>query len=328
VGASIAEIPIVKVEGTRASRLDDAVAVEEPLEIRLAWAPASEPAAKPGGSGVPAAAGAPGKHLTVAGLTERSISVTMRTPGHDLDLAVGFLLSEGIVRAREDIATTRHCGPAVRDDGTSNVVRVELALGGAEVDVARLERHFYTTSSCGVCGKTSLEAVRAAPHAPLVAGVPAIPAGAVHGLPAALRAAQETFARTGGLHAAALFDVTVGGRVNHAARALEDRSGLALRSLREDVGRHNAVDKVLGDALLTGALPLGGCLLMVSGRASFELVQKAVMAGVPALAAVGAPSSLAVDLARAEGMTLLGFVRDGRFNVYAGEERVGAGAEA
>jgi FdhD protein len=252
----------------------DVLAVEEPLEIRL--------------------------HGETAGLAVRkTVSVTMRTPGHDVELAVGFLFGEGMVRARADIAGVVHCG-----GGAGNVVRVQLAPG-ADVDVGRLERHFYTTSSCGVCGKTSIEALHVASQYALRPGEPVVAASLVHTLPQRLRAAQAVFEQTGGLHASALFDV-------------EGR----LHALREDVGRHNALDKVIGAEFLAGRLPASDRVLVVSGRASFELVQKAVMAGVSVLVAVGAPSSLAVDLAARAGMTLIGFAREERFNVYAGAERV------
>lgn len=257
----------------------DLLAVEEPLEIRLAAPSADE-------------------------RVFRTISVTMRTPGHDAELAAGFLFAEGMVRERgeiEDVAV---------DDPSGNVVSIRLARHAA-VDLARLERHFYTTSSCGVCGKTSIEALQTTSHYPLPLGEPIVDASLIHRLPSALRAAQSVFDETGGLHAAALFD----------------REG-RLRCVREDVGRHNALDKVIGSELLAGRLPADDALLVVSGRASFELVQKAVMAGVPILVAVGAPSSLAVQLATCSGMTLVGFARDARFNVYAGSERVGVHREA
>jgi FdhD protein len=276
-------VPIVKFGAAAPRTESDLLAVEEPLEIRIAW-------------GHPLSQKDPRR--------EKSISLTMRTPGDDLALAVGFLVSEGIVRARGDVAASKHCGPPVREDGTSNVVKIELAEGTA-FDAARLERHFYTTSSCGVCGKTSLEAVKSAEPPRLEREAPRIRPDVVHALPAALRAAQDTFTRTGGLHAAGLF-------------APDGK----LLSIAEDVGRHNAVDKVIGRELTEGHLPLGDRILVVSGRASFELVQKASMAGIPVLAAVGAPSSLAVELAREASMTLLGFVRDGRFNVYADADRV------
>ncbi len=251
----------------------DMLAVEEPLEIRL-------------------------EADVSGGPVRKTISVTMRTPGHDAELAVGFLFTEGIVRDHSQIDHVGQCG------ASGNVVRVGLAPG-SDVDLGRLERHFYTTSSCGVCGKTSIEALRTTSRHPLPPGEPVVDAELIHRLPRALRGAQAVFDATGGLHASALFDAA--GR---------------LHCLREDVGRHNALDKVIGAELLAGRLPAHDKLLVVSGRASFELVQKAVMAGIPILVAVGAPSSLAVQLATCTGMTLVGFVRDGRFNVYAGNERV------
>jgi FdhD protein len=251
----------------------DLLAVEEPLEIRLDADVAGRPLRK-------------------------TISVTMRTPGHDTELAAGFLFTEGIVRDRDQIEHVGRCGAA------PNVIRLRLASGAA-VDVGRLERHFYTTSSCGVCGKTSIEALQATSCYALPPGTPVVGADLIHRLPEELRAAQAVFDRTGGLHASALFDV-------------EGR----LHCLREDVGRHNALDKVIGAELLAGRLPAYDRVLVVSGRASFELVQKAVMAGIPILVAVGAPSSLAAELAARTGMTLIGFARDGRFNIYSGNERI------
>ena len=276
--SSTIDIRIVRVVGEAREAREDALAVEEPLDIRLVWGTPSEK-------------------------RQKSLSITMRTPGDDVALALGFLVAEGIVTSSGDVADAAHCGNSVRDDGTTNIVKVTLAPQ-RHFDMERLERHFYTSSSCGVCGKTSLEAVRSAPHAPIGLG-PRVTPDIVHALPATLQAAQAAFARTGGLHAAGLFD-----------------AGGHLIALREDVGRHNAVDKVVGDQLRAGALPAHDRILLVSGRASFELVQKALMAGIAVLAAVGAPSSLAVELAKAESMTVLGFVRDGRFNVYAGEERL------
>jgi FdhD protein len=221
----------------------------------------------------------------------------MRTPGHDRELAVGFLFTEGILVAREQLASARVCG-------SGNVACVDLRPG-VEVNLTRLERHFYTSSSCGVCGKASLDAVRVcAAHRPRD-GWPVVEAGVIQRLPQKLRAAQSVFDRTGGLHAAALFDV-------HGN----------LLCLREDVGRHNALDKLIGAQFLAGRTPLAEDVLLVSGRASFELVQKAAVAGIPILAAVGAPSSLAVDLAREQGLTVLGFVRTDRCNVYTGAERI------
>jgi FdhD protein len=273
------DAPVQEVHGGGRAERDDVLAVEEPLEIALCFGPAGQ-------------------------RTQKSISVTMRTPGHDRELAAGFLLSEGIVRHPEQIEALDPCGPPVGPLRVQNVVRVELRPD-VPLDLKRLERHFYTTSSCGVCGKASLEALEVLSCPVLARDRPAVRAAVVHGLPAQARAAQAVFARTGGLHAAALFDA--GGR---------------LLCLREDVGRHNALDKLLGAQLLAGALPASDRLLLVSGRASFELLQKALMAGVAVLAAVGAPSSLAADLARRFQMTLLGFVRDGRFNVYSGAWRV------
>jgi FdhD protein len=226
----------------------------------------------------------------------------MRTPGHDFDLASGFLLTEGIVRGREQIASVRHLG--LPEGDLQNVVRVELRQG-IEVDLDRLERHFYTTSSCGVCGKTSIAAIEATGLQPLASDGPVVACDVLHALPATLREAQNVFEHTGGLHAAALFDPAG-----------------QLLGVREDVGRHNAVDKIIGSELLAGRLPLAERVLLVSGRASFELVQKALAAGIPILAAVGAPSSLAVALAERNRMTLVGFLRDGRFNIYCGRSRI------
>jgi FdhD protein len=248
------------IDGSR-EHAEDALVVEEPLEIRLG---------------------------------EKPVSVTLRTPGDDFDLAAGFLFSESILRDAADIATIRHWG-------SPNVVRVDLREG-VHVDLQRLQRHFYSTSSCGVCGKVSIDALRVQTSA-LTSGV-RVTAGIINALPDALRAQQKNFDATGGIHAAGIFS----------------SDGTLLR-VREDVGRHNAVDKVLGSFFREGAA-LEDRILVVSGRTSFEIVQKAIVARVPILAAVGAPSSLAVELAREFNLTLLGFVRDGRFNVYAGHERI------
>jgi len=232
----------------------------------------------------------------------------MRTPGDDFDLARGFLVSEGVVTAASDIAAIRYCAGATADGvNTYNVLDAVMAEGVALPEPS-LERNFYTTSSCGVCGKASLEAVRTVSRWSVEGDPLRLSATTISTLPEKLRAAQRVFDRTGGLHAAALFDA----------------SG-ELWCVREDVGRHNAVDKVVGWALGEGRLPLRGTTLMVSGRASFELVQKAVMAGIPSLAAVSAPSSLAVDLAREMGLTLIGFLRGSSMNVYSGVERVASG---
>jgi FdhD protein len=235
----------------------------------------------------------------------RPLAVTMRTPGHDVELAHGFLLTEGVITAADQLAAARYCD-SVDDTGTNtyNVLDVALAPGVAPPETG-VERNFYTTSSCGVCGKASLDAVRLRTRFSPAGDPVRVDAATLYGLPDALREAQRIFESTGGLHAAGLFTT----------------DGTAL-VVREDVGRHNAVDKVLGWALLQGRVPASGCVLMVSGRASFELVQKAVMAGVPVLAAVSAPSSLAVELAVESGMTLVGFLRGTTMNVYAGPERI------
>jgi FdhD protein len=255
------------------SRREDLLAVEEPLEIRV------------GGT---------------------SLSITMRTPGHDFDLAAGFLISEGVVAHTGEIAAIRYCAGVTEDgENTFNVLDVTLAKGVAAPDPS-LERNFYMTSSCGLCGKASIDAVRTASHHANADDPLVIDATLLASFPDRLRAGQDVFERTGGLHAAALFD---------------GRTGEML-VLREDVGRHNAVDKVIGWAHGEGLLPLTGMVLQVSGRASFELTQKASMAGIPVLAAVSAPSSLAIDLAQESGMTVVGFMRGRSMVVYAGEQRV------
>jgi FdhD protein len=273
------EVLVRKVVDGQAALEPDVLAVEEPLEIRLCF-------------------GRAGRRR------EQSISITMRTPGHDAALAVGFLFSEGVIRAADQVVRIEHEGSEDCSRQQRNIVTVHLAEG-VTFAPERLERHFYTTSSCGVCGKTSIEALEMAAAPSLPEGGPVVDAAVLQRLPAVLLEAQRVFSRTGGLHAAALFEP----------------SG-ALMGLYEDVGRHNALDKLIGAQLMQRGLPLPEALVLVSGRASFELVQKALMAGVPILAAVGAPSSLAVALAERFGMTLAGFVRDGRCNVYAGRERV------
>jgi FdhD protein len=263
---------VVRVDGDRVLERPDTLAAEEPLEIRV------------GG---------------------RPLAVTMRTPGDDVDLAIGFLVTEGFVGSGDDVAAARYCAGATADDvNTYNVLDVTLAAGVPLPDPS-LERSFYTTSSCGVCGKASIDAVTTKSRWPLASDMTPLSAAMLTALPQRLREAQTVFDRTGGLHAAALFDA--------------DGS---LLCAREDVGRHNAVDKVIGWATREGRLPLSRTVLQVSGRASFELVQKALMAGVPVLAAVSAPSSLAVQLADGAGMTLIGFLRGTSFNVYAGADRV------
>ena len=282
-GVRAREVRVVRVRGAAGSRRNDLLTVEEPLEIRVCEAGAAD---------------AEG---------ERSVAVTMRTPGHDYELAAGFLFCEGFFERSEELTDVRHCGRE------GNVVRVSLTGGLDRVAArgvdARGER-LVANSSCGVCGKASIEDVLAALPAPVThtaesAATPAVPAALLHRLPAELRRHQRTFAQTGGLHAAALFDAD--GR---------------LQLLREDVGRHNALDKLIGRAVLEARLPLPEAVVLFSGRTGFELVQKAACAGIRFLAAVGAPSSLACELAGELGITLVGFLRDGRFNVYAGAQRV------
>jgi FdhD protein len=271
--------PVSKISGTARRRLRDQVAAEEPLEILLGYE-------------------------TASGRSETSVSITMRTPGQDAELATGFLFSEGIIHDVSDIAFVKPCGTPAPDTGNHNVIRVELE-SGVDVDLQRLQRHFYTTSSCGVCGKASLDALHVAGAAVQTASNATFTREVLTSMPARLREKQQTFAATGGLHAAAAFDT--GGRIIVC---------------HEDVGRHNAVDKVIGALLTSGMVPASELGLIVSGRASFELMQKAVMAGMPLLAAVGAPSSLAVSLADEFNVTLAGFLRGDTFNLYAAEERI------
>jgi FdhD protein len=254
-------------------RKDDYLAAEEPLEIRVGDDP---------------------------------LSVTMRTPGHDRELAAGFLFTEGLIQRREQIFKLETAEP---QDGTNrgNVIQAELAPDAAP-DFEKMKRHFFAASSCGICGKASIDSIRsrllAAPNPDF-----RLDAELLVRLPDALRSSQDVFQRTGGLHAAALF--------NPQGKLLV---------LREDIGRHNAVDKVIGWALLEGRVPLSDSVLLVSGRGGFEIVQKAIIAGVPVVASVSAPSSLAVQLARELRLTLIGFLRGRRFVIYAGEERVAAKA--
>ncbi len=268
--------PVLRLDGDRATTRPDTLVAEEPLEIRV--------------GGVP-------------------VSVTMRTPGDDFDLVAGFLVTEGVIGDIAQLSTLRYCAGAT-DDGvnTYNVVDASLSSDAPPLDLS-VQRNFYTTSSCGVCGKASIEAIRTRTRWPVGEDPVPVEPAVLAELPGRLRAAQEVFSRTGGLHAAGLF--TAAGE---------------LRCLREDVGRHNAVDKVVGAAARDGRLPLRGSVLLVSGRASFELTQKALMAGVPVLAAVSAPSSLAAELAEEAGMTLVGFLRGTTMNVYAGSHRLVTGS--
>jgi len=254
--------------------LQDIVAVEEPLEIRLGY-------------------------VSVRGRKQQSVSITMRTPGDDFSLAAGFLFSEGILRHPEDIKEIVWCG----DGANQNVVRVELA-DHVKPDLKRLQRHIYTTSSCDVCGKTSLEALELQGWA-VVTSEARVSAAVLVELPDVLRASQAVFEKTGGLHAVGEFSAA-GGLLNH----------------REDVGRHNALDKLLGHHVQNGRDSFQGDILVLSGRASFELIQKAIAARCPIVAAVGAPSSLAVELAKEYGITLAGFVRGGTMNIYAHPHRI------
>jgi FdhD protein len=293
---SFLDIAVEKIVGLTPNPAQDSVAIEEPLEIQLEYGPMSARAM-------------------------RSISVTMRTPGDDFELAAGFLMTEGVVRDAADIARIAY--PAVDDDAAQveanetgkkskrvlpyqprrNVVRVELAPD-VEVSLASLERNFYTTSSCGICGKASLLALRSV-CPPRSSSSFSIDAELLYTLPERLREAQRVFDRTGGLHGAGLFD-----------------SAGTLLMLREDVGRHNAVDKLLGAQFLADRTPLRDTLLLLSGRASFELLQKATMGGIPMVASVGAPSSLAVQVAREFNIALVGFLRENRFNIYHGADRI------
>jgi FdhD protein len=268
---NLASTRIVSIRGGERSERADSLATEEPMEIR---------------------AGGPGQEA-------EAVAVTMRTPGGDFELAVGFLFTEGLIDAG-DVHRVAYCDNVPGEDQQYNIVSVTL---DTPLDRERLHRNFAATSSCGICGKAALDdvEVRCAP----VASGPEVSADVLVSLPDRLRAGQKVFARTGGLHAAGLF--TPEGE---------------LLTLREDVGRHNAVDKVIGEQLLAGRLPLSGHVLQVSGRASFEIVQKAAVAGIPIVSAVSAPSSLAVEAGERFGMTIVGFVRDGGCNVYAHPERV------
>jgi len=275
-------IRLCVLEGDAAHEADDVVATEEPLEIRLV-------------DGIP-------------GALPTAVALTMRTPGDpdDVELALGFLHGEAVIRGAADVAHATYClEPDITAEQRWNVVTVTLAPGRTAGDLARLERHFTTTSACGVCGKARLDQLVLDGYQPLPTG-PTIAPSTLYALPERLRAAQGLFADTGGLHAAGLFDAAG-----------------TLVAAREDVGRHNAVDKLVGWALREGRLPLADHMLLVSGRASFEILQKALAAGIPVVCAVSAPSSLAVAVAERFGMTLVGFLRGERGNVYAGAGRVG-----
>ncbi|HEY7787112.1 MAG TPA: formate dehydrogenase accessory sulfurtransferase FdhD [Casimicrobiaceae bacterium] len=270
------EVDVVALDGAQSARKRDEVAGEEPLEIRL-----------------------------VAGGASNTLAITMRTPGNDFELAAGFVYGEAVVRRREDLVAMDYCiDPQIDREQRFNIVNVELSSAAETVDISRFERHFVTSSACGVCGRAQIDSLRDLEIEPLDDGV-RVPASLLYDLPQRMREGQRVFASTGGLHAAALFN---------------ERGELL--AVREDVGRHNAVDKIAGWALLGSRLPLDGCILMVSGRAGYEIVQKSVLARIPIVCSVSAPSSLAVELAREFNVTLVGFLRGTRANVYTAPERV------
>ncbi len=272
--ASVVPISIKKVNASGIVDERDLLATEEPLEIRLEYGNAKN-------------------------LVSKNISVTMRTPGNDAELATGFLYTEGIIKSHSYISSIAPCGK-----NKDNIICVRLR-DDIVPEVGRLERNFYTTSSCGVCGKASIESVKTVCTLPESFDRLRVSASLIYSLPSILRSKQDVFENTGGLHACGLFDT---------------RGNLLL--MREDVGRHNALDKLIGASMAAGLMPLNQHILLLSGRASFELVQKAVMAGINIVAAVGAPSSLAAEMAEEWGMTLIGFLRGERFNIYSGAERI------
>ena len=271
--SSVDSIQIIKVTAAGINKTADKVAIEEPLEIQL-------------------------EYSTNTGLMVRKVSITMRTPGHDEELATGFLFTEGVMKNAEDIAAIKQPGA---DENITKVILKENRLP----EVGNISRNFYTTSSCGICGKASIEAIHTVSQFALTKDDLQINATVFYRLQEKTKQQQKVFEDTGGIHASALFD----------------RDG-NLMMLREDVGRHNALDKIIGLAWMNGQLPLNNHILFLSGRASFELVQKAVMAGIKIVAAVGAPSSLAVEMAKENGITLIGFLRNDRLNIYSGEKRI------
>ncbi len=271
-------VNIKRYTDTRQANAPDLVVVEEPLEIRVGY-------------------GLEGQRQ------QETITVTMRTPGDDEHLCLGFLYSEGAINTAEQVVSAKYCRNVTVEDGGNNVMRIELSPD-MPFTPRNFQRNFYTNSSCGVCGKASIEHVKQL-CAPIAMVPVEVPRQIITGFPAALAATQDVFKHTGGLHACGLFD-SQGTMLLH----------------KEDVGRHNALDKLIGNLLVTGALPASDKILMLSGRISFELVQKAIKAGVPVIAAVGAPSSLSVTLAKEYGVTLVGFLKDQSFNVYTGFERI------
>lgn len=274
---SYADLSVSTIVGPEVTEKQDSVCIEEPLEIVVQF---GEP------------------------VSEFTLSITMRTPGYDHDLAIGFLYGEGIIQSSQDLLAVEHCGPPSPDKGFQNVLKLTLHPR-CKFNPELLDRHFYTTSSCGVCGKTSIEAVNVRIPPQTTESDLAITADVLRALPDELRGQQREFQRTGGSHAAALF-----------------RSSGEIVLVREDVGRHNAVDKLIGASLQQSQLELRRSALFLSGRASFELIQKAAIAGIPFVAAIGPPSNLAVELADQESMTLVGFLSSEKFNIYCGPDRV------
>jgi FdhD protein len=272
------QIRIGRAQDGQLIETDDHVAVEEPLEIRIVFGP-------------------------TGGRKTRTLAITMRTPGNDFELAAGFLVSERIVSTSQDIASQKFSGPVPDGARHANTVEVELAPF-VSFEMVKLQRHFYTTSSCGICGKASLDAIRADEIRPIESTL-SVAHSVIHSLPDQLRKQQDVFSRTGGLHAAGL--ATADG---------------AMLEIREDIGRHNAVDKLIGSQLIEGRFPLREKILVLSGRASFELMQKALLASIPIVVAVGAPSSLAVELAIEFNVTLIGFTSQKRFNIYSMPSRI------
>lgn len=279
LSTSVKHIPIKRVNGFIGLPASDILSVEEPLEIRISYGPKAE-------------------------RVQKNISVTMRTPGNDLELAIGFLFTEGIISSCHDVADVYHAGMECSSQ-KKNIVQVELAENFIP-HLVQSDRNFYTTSSCGVCGKGSIQSIRTvSPFCDLDKPQLNLTTDILYKLPGKLQSAQSDFAATGGIHASGLFTI---------------EGDLVL--MREDVGRHNALDKLIGNALVSNTLPLNQHILLLSGRASFELIQKAAMAGISVVAAIGAPSSLAVELAMEFDITLLGFLKENRFNIYYLSDRI------
>lgn len=273
-------VNIDKVRGKNPDREPDLITIEEPLEIRIGYGPEND-------------------------RSQKSIAVTMRTPGNDFELSLGFLFTENIIRSKEQVRKIQYCLGTEKQESEENIVRVELEPE-VEIDFSKLERNFYATSSCGICGKASIETVKINALTKFISEKDQrIPVSTLYQLPMKLRKGQSVFEHTGGIHATGLFD----------------QKG-SLQFLKEDVGRHNAMDKVIGAALFENLVPLNNSIAVVSGRASFELVQKSIMGGIPLMASVGAPSSLAVELAEEFNMTLIGFMREDRLNIYTGKDRI------